>query len=430
MKSAREKVLHEVAGTAMLAHVIANAQAAGFARKAVVLAPGMKQARALVEAEAGDIEVFTQSEQLGTADAVLAARSAIENFDGDVIVLYADTPLLRAETLVKLKDALAGGADVVVLGFEAADPSGYGRLIETAQGALVAIREDKDASTSERAINLCNSGVMAFKGAHLLGLLEKIGSDNAKGEFYLTDAVGLAHEQGLQPVAVRCEEAETLGVNSRAELARAEAIMQERLRSAAMAGGATLVAPETVYLSCDTRIGRDVLIEPHVVIGTGVDLAEGATVRAFSHLEGARVGEGAVVGPYARLRPGAEIGAGARIGNFVEVKNATFEEGAKANHLSYIGDAHVGVRANIGAGTITCNYDGFDKHRTEIGEGAFIGSNSALVAPVTIGKGAYVGSGSTITKNVADDALAVTRATQEVREGWAAKVRKRRNRDT
>jgi len=429
MKSGREKVLHEVAGAAMLAHVIASADGAGIGRKAVVLAPGMDQARALIEAQPGDIEVFVQNEQCGTADAVLSARAALQDFEGDVIVLYGDTPLLRPQTLNELKGALDDGADVVVLGFESADPTGYGRLVEDADGGLVAIREDKDASASERAITMCNSGVMAFKGALVPGLLEQIGSDNAKGEFYLTDAVALAREQGLRPVAVRCDEAETLGVNSRAELARAEAIMQDRLRGAAMEAGATLVAPETVFLSIDTAIGRDVLIEPHVVLGGGVVLEEGATVRAFSHLEGAQVGRGAVVGPFARLRPGAQIGPRARIGNFVEVKNATFEEGAKANHLSYVGDAQVGARANIGAGTITCNYDGFDKHRTEIGEGAFIGSNSALVAPISIGKGAYIGSGSAITKNVADDALAVTRAPQETREGWAAKVRKRRKRD-
>ena len=428
MKSAIEKVLHPLAGAPLLSHAMATANAAGFERQAVIVGPGMERVGEVARANNADVDIFIQQDQNGTADAVLAARDALQAHQGDVIVLYGDTPLLRPATLGRLSEALAQGADLAVLGFEARDPAGYGRLITDAKGALIGIREDKDASAKEREITLCNSGVMAFGKGHVLGLLEAIDADNAKGEFYLTDAVGLAHAKGLRPVAVACEEDETLGVNTRAELAQAEAILQARLRQAAMAEGATMVAPETVYLSADTMIGRDVLIEPHVMIGPGVSIADGVTIKAFSHLEGASLEAGAVIGPFARLRPGAEIGQDARIGNFVEVKNAVFEDGAKANHLTYVGDARVGARANIGAGTITCNYDGFDKHRTEIGEGAFIGSNSSLIAPVKIGKGAYVGSGSAISKNVEEDALAVTRANQENRPEWAAKVRARRNR--
>ena len=428
MKSAFEKVLHPLGGMPLLAHVMASAKSAGFADQAVVLGPDMERASRLVTEADGAAKIFIQKEQNGTADAVLAAREALEAGTGNVIVLYGDTPLLLSKTLDRLAAALEQGADLAVLGFEAREPAGYGRLITDQQGALIAIREDKDASEEERAIRLCNSGVMAFRRDNMLALLDAIGNDNAKGEYYLTDAVEIARARGLQTVAVACDEDETLGVNTRAELAAAEAILQHRLRQAAMAEGATLIAPETVYLSADTRLGQDVLIEPHVMIGAGVAVGAGATIKAFSHLEGATIAERATVGPFARLRPGAEIGPGARIGNFVEVKNAVLEEGAKVNHLSYVGDAHVGAGANIGAGTITCNYDGFDKHRTLIGEGAFIGSNSSLIAPVKIGKGAYVGSGSAISKNVADDALAVTRASQEERPEWAAKVRARRNR--
>jgi bifunctional UDP-N-acetylglucosamine pyrophosphorylase/glucosamine-1-phosphate N-acetyltransferase len=376
------------------------------------------------------LEVFVQPEQQGTADAVKAARQALEDFKGHVLILYGDTPLLRPETLKAVGAELASGADLVVIGFEAANPTGYGRLLLDDRGRLAAIREEKDASDEERALTLCNSGIMGFRSAKtLLGLLGRIGKNNAKGEFYLTDAVALASGDRLETRIVLSSGAEVLGVNSRAELAEAEAAMQQRLRARVMAEGATLIAPETVFLSHDTKIGKDVLIEPHVVIGERVTIADGATIRAFSHLDGARIGEGATVGPFARLRPGADLARNAHVGNFVEIKQAEIAEGAKVNHLTYIGDASVGARANIGAGTITCNYDGFAKHKTEIGADAFIGSNSSLVAPVKIGEGAYIGSGSVIAKDVEADALALTRAPQEERKGWAARMRERRGRN-
>ncbi len=321
-----------------------------------------------------------------------------------------------------MRTELASGAEVVALGFEAADPAGYGRLIER-DGRLIAIREEKDASAEERASRLCNAGPIAFSGAEALSLLTAVKPDNAQNEYYLTDIVEIANARGLMARALVANENEVMGVNDRAQLAAAEAVLQDRLRRRAMAAGATLTAPETVFLSFDARIGRDVLIEPHVVIGSGCSIEDGAVIRAFSHLEGARVAGGAIVGPFARLRPGADIAAKARIGNFVEIKQAEIEEGAKVNHLTYIGDARVGANANIGAGTITCNYDGFAKHRTDIGAGAFIGSNSALVAPVTIGDGAYIGSGSVITKSVEADALAVARGRQETKAGWAKAFR-------
>jgi len=317
------------------------------------------------------------------------------------------------------------GAAAVVLGFRAADPAGYGRLMLDAAGDLARIVEHREASEKERANDLCNSGVMCVDAAALRALLPRIRDDNAKGEFYLTDLIGLARAEGLRAAVVECEEAETLGVNSRAELAAAEAAFQARARAAAMAAGATLIAPETVFFARDTVLGRDVVVHPNVVFGPGVRVEEGAEIRAFSHLEGAHVAAGAVIGPYARLRPGAEIGEGAKVGNFVEVKNATLAPGAKASHLSYLGDARVGEGANIGAGVITCNYDGFSKHRTEIGAGAFIGSNSALVAPVRVGAGAVVGAGSVIVEDVERDAVAVARGDQSERPGAAARLRER-----
>jgi bifunctional UDP-N-acetylglucosamine pyrophosphorylase/glucosamine-1-phosphate N-acetyltransferase len=371
--------------------------------------------------------IFVQEAQLGTADAVKAAREALEDFDGEVLVLYGDTPLLKSETIGKLRRELQSGADLVVIGFETPTPTGYGRLLLDERGRLIGIREEKDASAEERAITLCNSGLMGFRsGKTLLDLLGRIGNDNAKGEYYLTDTVALARGDRLETRMVTSDSEEVLGVNSRAELAEAEALMQKRLRARAMAEGATLRAPETVFLSHDTVIGKDVVIEPHVVIGPKVGIADGVTIRSFCHIEAARIGEGATIGPFARLRPGADLARDAHVGNFVEIKQAEIGEGAKVNHLTYIGDASVGARANVGAGTITCNYDGVEKHRTEIGAGAFIGSNSSLVAPVKIGEGAYVGSGSVISKDVPADALALTRAPQEERPGWAAKLRARR----
>ena len=429
MKSERPKVLHRLAGATLLAHVLHTARAAGLSRFAVVVGPEMEEVGAAASAADPKLEVFVQSAQLGTADAVKAARRVIEDFHGQVLILYGDTPLLRPETLHEVRSELDAGADLVVIGFDAANPTGYGRLLLDDRGRLAAIREENDASQEERALTLCNSGIMGFRSSKtLLGLLGRIGNDNANGEFYLTDAVALARSDRLEARMVKSNSEEVLGVNARAELAEAEAVMQRRLRAAVMAGGATLVAPETVFLSHDTRVGKDVVLEPHVVIGERVVIEDGVTIKAFSHIEGARIGQGATIGPFARLRPGASLAKDAHVGNFVEIKQAEIGEGAKVNHLTYIGDASVGARANVGAGTITCNYDGFDKHRTEIGAGAFIGSNASLVAPVKIGEGAYVGSGSVITKDVAPDALALSRSPQEERPGWAAKLRKRRGR--
>jgi bifunctional UDP-N-acetylglucosamine pyrophosphorylase / glucosamine-1-phosphate N-acetyltransferase len=429
MKSERPKVLHRLAGATLLAHVLQSAKAAGLSRLAVVVGPDMDEVGTAASALDAKLEVFVQAEQLGTADAVKAARRAFEDFAGQVLILYGDTPLLRPETIAKVRAELAAGADLVVIGFVTGSPTGYGRLLLDDRGRLAAIREEKDASPEERALTLCNSGIMGFRsGKTLLGLLGRIGNDNAKKEFYLTDAVALARGDRLEARMVTSDGEEVLGINSRAELAEAEAAMQKCLRAGFMANGATLVAPETVFFSHDTRIGKDVVIEPHVVIGERVVIDDGATIRAFCHIEGARIGAGATVGPFARLRPGASLAPDAHVGNFVEIKQAEIGEGAKVNHLTYIGDASVGARANVGAGTITCNYDGFDKHRTEIGARAFIGSNSSLVAPVKIGEGAYVGSGSVISKDVAPDALALTRSSQEERQGWAAQMRERRGR--
>lgn len=419
MKSARPKVLHEMAGRSLLGHALAAVTAAGADAIAVVIGPDRADVEAEVRKHAPHAAIFVQRERRGTAHAVLAARESLTAGHGDVLVAFGDTPLVRPETFTALRQALRGGAAVAALGFEARDPTGYGRLV-TRDGELQAIVEHKDADEATRAVTLCNAGLMALDGRQALSILEAIGHANAQNEYYLTDAVAVARRQGLRAVARVAPEAEVQGVNDRAQLAAAEADFQRRKRLAVMMAGATLVAPETVFFSHDTVIGRDVVIEPNVVFGPGVRVADNAVIHAFSHLEGASVGPGASIGPYARLRPGAELSKGARVGNFVEIKAATIGEGAKVNHLTYIGDAEIGARANIGAGTITCNYDGFFKSKTIIGEGAFIGSNSALVAPVTIGAGAYVGSGSVITRDVQPDALAVARGRQIEREGWAA----------
>jgi bifunctional UDP-N-acetylglucosamine pyrophosphorylase/glucosamine-1-phosphate N-acetyltransferase len=424
MRSARPKVLHELVGRSMLAHVLSTVRESAIGDIAVVVGPNGDRVAAEALKAAPEAKIAVQRERRGTADAVLAARDQIERGYADILVVYADIPLIEASTLAAMRTELASGADVVALGFEAADPVGYGRLIER-NARLIAIREHKDASPEERASRLCNAGPIAFSGAEALSLLTAVKPDNAQSEYYLTDIVEIANARGLTARALVAQEKEVMGVNDRAQLAAAETALQDRLRRRAMAEGATLTAPETVFLSFDARIGRDVLIEPHVVIGPGCNIEDGAIIRAFSHLEGARVAGGAIVGPYARLRPGADIAAKARIGNFVEIKQSTIEEGAKVNHLTYIGDARIGANANIGAGTITCNYDGFAKHRTDIGAGAFIGSNSALVAPVTIGDGAYIGSGSVITKSVDADALAVARGRQEDKAGWAKAFRDR-----
>jgi bifunctional UDP-N-acetylglucosamine pyrophosphorylase/glucosamine-1-phosphate N-acetyltransferase len=423
MRSAVPKVLHKVGGRTLLGHVLAAAKASGAKTIDVVIGPDRDDVAAEIRRQVPSAGVYEQRERLGTAHAVLSARAALAA-GNDLIVAFGDTPLVRAETFKLLSEALSGAA-VAVLGFRPESPHGYGRLLMDGD-QLAAIREEKDATDSERRIGLCNAGIMAFSGEHALSLIEAIGNENAKREFYLTDAVAIARARGLNVTVREAPEEEVMGINDRAQLAEAEAELQKRMRIAAMESGVTLAAPETVFFSADTKLGKDVTIEPNVVFGPGVVVKDGATIKAFSHLEGAEVGEGASVGPFARLRPGTKLGAKTRIGNFVEVKAATLAEGAKANHLSYIGDASVGANANIGAGTITCNYDGYDKNRTEIGDGAFIGSNSALVAPVKIGTGAYVASGSVVTDDVPADALALGRGRQTVKEGWAAAERKRR----
>jgi len=423
MKSNLPKVLHHIGGRSLLSHVISLTSQTGASKLGVVIGPDMADVGQEATANFAGAELFTQVEQKGTADAVLAARSLLTGFEGDIAVLYGDTPLITEGTIKALRQTLAEGADVCVIGFEAQTPGGYGRLLTGSGGDLIAIREAKDASPEELETTLCNSGVMGFRGEHLLSILDEISNDNASGEYYLTDAVEIARAKGLKAATVTCSESEVLGVNSRAQLAEADALFQDQKRNHAMDEGVTLIAPETVYFSYDTVIGRDVIVEPNVFFGKGVTIESGAFIKAFSHFESVTIGADAVIGPYARLRPGTEIAKGGKVGNFVEIKNALVEEGAKVNHLSYIGDAHIGQGANIGAGTITCNYDGFNKHKTQIGQGAFIGSNSALVAPVKIGDGAFVGSGSVITKDVEADALAIARGTQDVRPGWAAKFR-------
>lgn len=424
MKSALPKVMHKVAGRSMVGHVLETAKAAGAAEIAVVIGPDHDQVAAEARRLAPEASVFVQRERLGTAHAVLAAREALERGYDDILIMYGDTPLVRPQTLEALRAPLAEGAGLAVLGFRPADPTGYGRLI-TQGDDLVAIREEKDASAAEKTIGLCNAGLMALDGALALGVLSGIGNANAKGEYYLTDAVESVIARG-RPAAVWVAEAgEVAGVNTRAQLAEAEAVIQQRLRRAAMDGGATLVAPETVFFSADTTLGRDVVVEPNVVFGPGVAVADGVVIRAFSHLEGATLATGVSAGPFARLRPGAALGQGVHIGNFVEIKNADLAPGVKVNHLSYVGDSTVGEGTNIGAGSITCNYDGFNKHRTVIGANAFIGTNSLMVAPVTIGDGAYVGTGSVITDDVPADALAIGRARQVNKPGLAARLRER-----
>jgi bifunctional UDP-N-acetylglucosamine pyrophosphorylase/glucosamine-1-phosphate N-acetyltransferase len=422
MRSTTPKALHALGGQSLLAHVLDAAAKAGAGAIAVVVGPDNEAVAAEALRVAPKARIFVQTQRQGTAHAVLAARKAIADKPDDILVMFADTPLVPPAILAELRAALGRGTSVAVLGFTPADPAGYGRLVMQGD-ELAAIREERDASPAERTIAFCNGGLMALAGDKAVALLDAIGDTNAKGEYYLTDAVAIARDMGLKAVAISAEEDDVRGINTKAQLAEAEAVLQQRLRLAAMQAGVTLIAPETVFLSADTKLGKDVTIEPNVVFGPGVTVEDGALIRAFSHLEGAHVGKGARVGPFARLRPGAELGADVHIGNFVEVKQATVEAGAKANHLAYIGDARVGEGANIGAGTITCNYDGVAKHRTDIGKGAFIGSNSSLVAPVKIGDGAYVGSGSVVTKDVPDGALAVARAKQANKEGWAKRLR-------
>lgn len=425
MKSDLPKVLHRVANRPMISHLLDALSAISSERTVVVVAPGMTQ---LVDAVA-PADTAVQTEALGTGHAVLAARDQMQDFTGDMLVLFGDTPLLTAETMQDMLTARSAAENpaVVVLGFRPDDPAEYGRLVTAADGGLEAIVEFKDASDAQREIGLCNAGIMAIDGNHLFALLDAVGNDNANGEYYLTDIVELARDRGLRcDVVEAADPVEVMGVNSRAQLAAAEAAMQARLRDRAMTGGVTMTDPETVWLSADTKIGRDVIIGPNVFFGTGVTIADNVEIKAFCHIDGAEVASGVSIGPFARLRPGAKLERNVHVGNFVEIKQALVEEGAKVNHLSYVGDARIGPRANIGAGTITCNYDGFFKELTDIGADAFIGSNTALVAPVKVGDGATVGAGSVITSDVEADALAVARGRQKSIAGWASTFRKRR----
>lgn len=426
MRSALPKVLHEVASRPMLLHVLASALELGPERVVTVIGKGMEDVAAAARGLHGTVRVAVQDPPLGTGHAVRAAEDELAGFAGDLCVLFGDTPLIRSETIRAMQAERAGGAGLVVLGFEPEEPGAYGRLVLNETGGLEAIVEAREASAEILSLRLCNSGVMLGDAALMLRLLGRVRNDNAKGEYYLTDIVALARAENVPCAVVRGDPREVMGVNSRGQLAEAESLWQARRRSAIMEAGVTLTAPETVFFAFDTDIAEDVIVEPHVVFGPGVRVESGARIRGFSHLEGAHVQGGAVVGPFARLRPGARIGKAARVGNFVEVKQAVLEEGAKVNHLTYIGDARVGAHANVGAGTITCNYDGFDKHFTDIGAGAFIGSNSSLVAPVRIADGAYVGSGTVVTKDVAADALALTRPEQKEVPGWAARFRARK----
>jgi len=425
MKSDTHKVLHPIAGRPMLLHLVDSVKALGAEREVVVVGAGKEQVEAAVHPLG--VETAEQAEQLGTGHAVRMAEQALADFQGDVLILYGDVPLVTTETMRRMIDALHGEGDpsVVVLGFRPADPGAYGRVIVGPDGRLDKIVEFKDATPEERAVTLCNSGLMAVRSTDLFRLLVQLRNDNAAGEYYLTDLVELARAEGRFSVGIETDAIEVAGVNSRGELAGLEQEWQQRRRTRAMVEGATLIAPETVWFAYDTVIGRDVTIEPNVVFGPGVSVADRVVIHAFSHLEGAEILSGADIGPYARLRPGARIEQGAKVGNFVEIKKAVIGPGAKANHLSYIGDATVGAGANIGAGTITCNYDGFLKYRTVIGNGAFVGSNSALVAPVTIGDGAIVAAGSVVTRDVEGDALGIVRAEQQVKPGWARTFREK-----
>ncbi len=420
MNSDRPKVLHPVAQAPLLVHAMKSGAELAPERTVVVAGLGAEAVEKAARAWDENTIVVLQEEQLGTGHAVLQARAALADFDGDAIVLYGDTPFIQPATLTRMAEARQTH-DVVVLGFEPEDPARYGRLV-TDGPSLERIVEYKDASPVERSIRLCNSGVVAADAKTLFAMLDKTGNDNAAGEYYLTDVVFHARQSGLSATVVRCDEAETLGVNTRAELARAETFFQARARAEALETGVTLPDPDTVIFAHDTVIGRDATVEPYVVFGPGVTVESGATVRAFSHVEGAHISRGAVVGPFARLRPGAELAEDVRIGNFVEVKNAQFEEGAKANHLTYVGDAQIGAGANLGAGTVTCNYDGLNKHRTEIGAGAFIGSSTMLVAPVTVGAEAMTASGSVITRDVPEGDLAMGRAKQVNKPGLARRL--------
>jgi bifunctional UDP-N-acetylglucosamine pyrophosphorylase/glucosamine-1-phosphate N-acetyltransferase len=430
MKSALPKVMHAIAHKPMLFHVIDTARSLKAEKIVVVTSSSMQSVRDTCKKHYKEaVQSAIQHEQLGTADAVKAAKLALKDSSGTVLILYGDTPLIQSETLLAMDKALKADTKngLVVLGMEVSYANEYGRLKLTKKGDVASIVETKDATEAEKNIRLCFSGVMAVKGSLLFPLLERIKNKNAKKEFYLTDLIALVNEEGSVCKVIRADAQELMGVNSRAELAKAEASIQIRLRQKAMDNGVTLIDPSTIYFAVDTKLAHDVIIHPHVVFGPKVELAEGVEIRSFCHIEGTKIQASATIGPFARLRPGAQIGESAHIGNFVEIKQTTVERGAKINHLSYIGDAHVGERANVGAGTITCNYDGYTKHRTVIGAGSFIGSNTALVAPVIIGDGAMTGAGSVITEDVDADALAVARAPQKQKLQWAKTFRNRKN---
>jgi bifunctional UDP-N-acetylglucosamine pyrophosphorylase/glucosamine-1-phosphate N-acetyltransferase len=428
MRSDTHKVLHPIAGRPLLLHLLDRVDALGATRRVVVVGKGREQVETAVAGR--DVDLAVQSEQKGTGHAVQQAEAALAGYDGPVLILYGDTPFVEAETLRRMLDRLdgAGGPGVVVMASRPADPAAYGRIILGEGDRIARMVEYRDATEEERAVTLCNSGMMAVRARDLFRWLGQVGNDNAASEYYLPDIVNIAAGEGREAVVIEGDAYETAGVNSRAELAHLELEWQRRRREQALDDGATLIDPESVWFAHDTRLGRDVTVEPHVVFGSGVEVADGATIKAFSHIDGAIIAAGAVIGPFARLRPGTVIGEKARVGNFVEVKKAVLGRGAKANHLSYIGDSDVGDSANIGAGTITCNYDGFGKYQTVIGAGAFIGSNSSLVAPVTVGPGAIVGAGSVITKNVAADSLAVERSEQRGMSGWAKRFREKMTR--
>ena len=425
MRSERPKTLHEISGVPMLHHVLTSVGELSPDRTVVVVGKGWREVKSFVSAAAPDAEIALQPTQTGTGDAVAAAREALTGFEGRVVVLYGDTPLVRSSTIRSLIAVLDGGADVGVVGFRAQDPGGYGRLITDSDGNLERIVEDNDATAKEKLVDLCNSGLVGAESATLFSLLEGIGRDNSAGEAYLTDIVAAAGDRGLKCRTIEGSEAELLGVNSRADLARVEQAYQMRARAAALDGGATLVAPETVFFGFGCALGEDVVVEPHVVIGPNVVVGDGAVIRSFSHLEDCRIGEGAMVGPYARIRPGTELGEGARVGNFVEIKASAIGRQSKVPHLSYVGDSEVGEGTNIGAGTITCNYDGVSKHRTTIGNEAFIGSNSTLVAPVEVSDGAMTAAGSVITRNVPPQAIAIARERQTNLDGGADRLFRR-----
>ncbi|MBX8811400.1 bifunctional UDP-N-acetylglucosamine diphosphorylase/glucosamine-1-phosphate N-acetyltransferase GlmU [Ochrobactrum sp. MR34] len=425
MKSSMSKVLHEIAGLPLVGHVVKAVQGADDgADLAVVVGRGAADVQKAVGKISDKARFYEQTERLGTAHAVLAAREALAESHDDVLVVFGDTPLIEETSLRAARNKLAEGADIVVMGFRSENPTGYGRLVEE-NGKLIAIVEEKDATDEQRKITFCNGGLMALNGKYALQLISAVKNDNSKGEYYLTDVVKLAHAQGLNVIAIDVPVENVIGINNRAELAEAEALWQARKRRDVMLSGVTLIAPETVFFAHDTLVEADVLIEPNVFFGPKVTVESGAVIHAFSHIEGAHIGANTSVGPFARLRPGAKLAEKAKVGNFCEVKNADIGAGAKVNHLSYIGDATVGAETNIGAGVITCNYDGYNKFKTTIGSNAFVGSNSALVAPLTIGNGVYVASGSVITDEVPENALALGRARQVNKEGRAEVLREK-----